>query len=112
MNQLASDGPTAITAAEPVVFVSVDCRVMVRSDINAWTYSSFSYKENWSQVTLAINCQIQFVLDGPTAIKPVVLASLDNSLTQCGSVCPVRGGNQKVWDRTKSFVFTAIKKVS
>ena len=74
---------------------------MVRSDINAWTYSSFSYKENWSQVTLAINCQIQFVLDGPTAIKPVVLASLDNSLTQCGSVCPVRGGNQKVWDRKK-----------
>ena len=41
------------------------------------------------------NCQIQFALDGPTAIKPVVncqlLASLDNSLTQCGSVCPVRG---------------------
>ena len=24
MNQLASDGPTAITATEPVVFVSVD----------------------------------------------------------------------------------------
>ena len=30
MNQLASDGHTAITAAEPVVFVSVDCRVMVK----------------------------------------------------------------------------------
>ena len=39
------------------------------------------------------NCQIQFALDGPTAIKPVcqLLASLDNSLTQCGSVSPVRG---------------------
>ena len=30
MNQLVSDGPTAITAIEPVVFVSVDYRIMVK----------------------------------------------------------------------------------
>ena len=69
-----------------------------RSEIHAWTYSSLSYKENWSQVTLAPSTTFlaknQLALDGPAAIKPVVIPALkphlDSTLTKDRSLCSVR----------------------
>ena len=93
-----------------------------RSEIHAWTYSSLSYKENWSQVTLvpstAFLAKNQLASDGPTAIKPVVIPALkphlDSTLTQDRSLCPVRVLNYYL-DRTKdlrknkNLLFVAIK---
>ena len=61
-----------------------------RGEIHAWTFSSLSYKENWSQVTFAPSTAFlaknQLDSDGPTAIKPVVIPALkphlDSSLIQ------------------------------
>ena len=64
-------------------------------DINAWTYSSFSYEENWSQVTLApLIARTSWLWMGLLQLSLwscQLLNCLDNSLTQFGSLCPVRG---------------------
>ena len=70
----------------------------MRSEVHTWTYSSLSYKENWSQVTLAPSTAFlaknQLASDGPAAIKSVVIPALkphlDSSLTQDRSLCHVR----------------------
>ena len=93
-----------------------------RSEIHAWTYSSLSYKENWSQVTLvpstAFLAKNQLASDGPTAIKPVVIPALkhhlDSSLTQDRSLCPVRAlkyylDRTKDLRKNKNLLFVAIK---
>ena len=56
-------------------------------------FSSVVYKENWSQVALAILAKNQLALDGPTSVKPVVMHALnhwDSSFTQDRSLCLVR----------------------
>ena len=93
-----------------------------RSEVHAWTYSSLSYKENWSQVTLAPSTAFlaknQLASDGPAAIKPVVIPALkpqlDKSLTQDRSLCPVRAlkfylDRTKDLRKNKNLLFVAIK---
>ena len=56
-------------------------------------FSSLAYKENWSQVVLAILTKIQLASDGPTSVKPVVMPALnhwDSSFTQDRSLCLVK----------------------
>ena len=54
-----------------------------RSEIHAWTFDSFIWKRDWSEVTFS-----------PLAIQPVVIPALkptlDPSLVQDRSLCPVR----------------------
>ena len=93
-----------------------------RSEVHAWTHSSLSYKENWSQVTLAPSTAFlaknQLASDGPAAIKPVVIPALkpqlDKSLTQDRSLCPVRAlkfylDRTKDLRKNKNLLFVAIK---
>ena len=93
-----------------------------RREIHAWTYSSLSYKENWSQVTLASSTAFlarnQVASEGPTAIKPVVILAikphLDSSFTQDRSLCPVRAlkyylDSTKHLKKNKNLLFVAIK---
>ena len=84
--------------------------------------SSLSYKENWSQVTLAPSTAFlaknQLASDWRTAIKPVVIPAfkphLDSSLTQDRSLCPLCPlkyylDRTKDLMRNKNFLFVAIK---
>ena len=93
-----------------------------RSEVHAWTHSSLSYKENWSQVTLAPSTAFlaknQLASDGPAAIKPVVIPALkpqlDKSSTQDRSLCPVRAlkfylDRTKDLRKNKNLLFVAIK---
>ena len=93
-----------------------------RSEVHAWTHSSLSYKENWSQVTLAPSTAFlaknQLASDGPAAIKPVVIPALkpqlDRGLTQDRSLCPVRAlkyylDRTKDLRKNKNLLFVAIK---
>ena len=93
-----------------------------RGEIHAWTFSSLSYKENWSQVTIAPSTAFlaknQLASDGPTVIKPVVIPALkphlDSSLTQDRSLCPVRAlkyylDRTKDLRKNKNLLFVAIK---
>ena len=56
-------------------------------------FPSLAYKENWSQVALAILAKNQLASDGPTSVKSVVMAlnHWDSSFTQDRSLCLVRG---------------------
>ena len=93
-----------------------------RSEDHAWTHSSLSYKENWSQVTLAPSTAFlaknQLASDGSAAIKPVVIPALkpqlDRNLTQDRSLCPVRAlkyylDRTKDMRKNKNLLFVAIK---
>ena len=93
-----------------------------RGEIHAWTFSSLSYKESWSQVTIAPSTAFlaknQLASDGPTVIKPVVIPALkphlDSSLTQDRSLCPVRAlkyylDRTKDLRKNKNLLFVAIK---
>ena len=93
-----------------------------RGEIHAWTFSSLSYKEYWSQVTIAPSTAFlaknQLASDGPNAIKPVVIPALkphlDSSLTQDRSLCPVRAlkyylDRTKDLRKNKNLLFVAIK---
>ena len=93
-----------------------------RSEVHAWIHSSLSYKENWSQVTLAPSTAFlaknQLASDGPAAIKPVVIPALkpqlDRSLAQDRSLCPVRAlkyylERTKDLRKNKNLLFVAIK---
>ena len=56
-------------------------------------FSSLAYKENWSQVALAILAKNQLASDGPTSVKLVVMPALnhwDSSFIQDRSLCLVR----------------------
>ena len=89
-----------------------------RSEVHAWTHSSLSYKENWSQVTLVPSLPFWQRISWPAAIKPVVIPALkpqlDRSLAQDRSFCPVRALKYYL-DRTKdlrkneNLLFVAIK---
>ena len=69
-----------------------------RSEIHAWLYRNIRHQENWSQVSLypspSFLSKNQLARDGPAAVAPVVIPalapSLDRSLKEDKSLCPVR----------------------
>ena len=93
-----------------------------RSEIHAWTFDSFSRKRDWSQVTFspstAFIAKNQLASEGPLAIQPVVIPALkptlDPSLIQDKSLCPVRAlryylDKTKDLRKGKKLLFVAIK---
>ena len=79
-----------------------------RSEIHAWLYRNIRHQENWSQVSLypspSFLSKNQLARDGPAAVAPVVIPalapSLDRSLREDKSLCPVRALRYYL-DRTK-----------
>ena len=79
-----------------------------RSEIHAWLYRNIRHQENWSQVSLypspSFLSKNQLARDGPSAVAPVVIPalapSLDRSLKEDKSLCPVRALRYYL-DRTK-----------
>ena len=79
-----------------------------RSEIHAWLHRSIRHQENWSQVSLypspGFLSKNQLARDGPAAVAPVVIPalapSLDRSLKEDKSLCPVRALRYYL-DRTK-----------
>ena len=93
-----------------------------RSEIHAWTFDSFSRKRDWSEVTFspstAFIAKNQLASEGPLAIQPVVIPALkptlDPSLIQDKSLCPVRAlryylDKTKDLRKGKKLLFIAIK---
>ena len=93
-----------------------------RSEIHAWTFDSFSRKRDWSEVTFspstAFIAKNQLASEGPLAIQPVVIPALkptlDPSLVQDKSLCPVRAlryylDKTKDLRKGKKLLFVAIK---
>ena len=79
-----------------------------RSEIHAWLYRNIRHQENSSQVSLypspSFLSKNQLARDGPAAVAPVVIPalapSLDKSLKDDKSLCPVRALRYYL-DRTK-----------
>ena len=79
-----------------------------RSEIHAWLYRNIRHQESWSQVSLypspSFLSKNQLARDGLVSIAPVVIPalapSLDNSLKEDKSLCPVRALRYYL-DRTK-----------
>ena len=79
-----------------------------RSEIHAWLYRNIRHQENWSRVSLypspSFLSKNQLAWDGPAAVAPVVIPaltpSLDRSLKEDKSLCPVRALRCYL-DRTK-----------
>ena len=79
-----------------------------RSEIHSWTFKSFSFKRDWSEVTFspspAFLAKNQLASMGPSAIKQVVIPALkptlDSSMIEDISLCPVRALKYYL-DRTK-----------
>ena len=69
-----------------------------RSEIHAWLYKNIRHQENWSQVSLypspSFLSKNQLARDGPACVALVVIPalapSLDKSLMEDKSHCPVR----------------------
>ena len=94
-----------------------------RSEIHAWLYRNIRHQENWSQVSLypspSFLSKNQLARDGPAAVAPVVIPalapSLDRSLKEDKSLCPVRALRYYL-DRTKDLrsgkdlVFVSVRK--
>ena len=87
------------------------------SEIHAWTFDSFSRKRDWSEVTFSPStAKNQLASEGPLAIQPVVIPALkptlDPSLMQDKSLCPVRSLRyylDKDLRKGKKLLFVAIK---
>ena len=79
-----------------------------RSEIHAWLYKNIRHQENWSQVSLypspSFLSKNQLARDGPSSVAHVVIPalapSLDRSLKEDRSLCPVRALRYYL-DRTK-----------
>ena len=79
-----------------------------RSEIHAWLHRNIRHQENWTQVSLYPSASFlsknQLARDGPSSVAPVVIPalapSLDKSLTEDKSLCPVRALRYYL-DRTK-----------
>ena len=79
-----------------------------RSEIHAWLYKNIRHQENWSQVSFypspSFLSKNQLARDGPASVAPVVIPALaptlDNSLSEDKSLCPVRALRYYL-DRTK-----------
>ena len=79
-----------------------------RSEIHAWLFRNIRHQENWSQNSLypspSFFSKNQLARDGPVSVAPVVIPaialSLDKSLSEDRSLCPVRALRYYL-DRTK-----------
>ena len=79
-----------------------------RSEIHAWLYKNIRHQENWRQVSLypspSFLSKNQLARDGPSSVAAVVIPalapSLDRSLKEDKSLCPVRALRYYL-DRTK-----------
>ena len=79
-----------------------------RSEIHAWLYKNIRHQENWSRVSLypspSFLSKNQLARDGLASVAPVVIPALaptlDNSLSEDKSLCPVRALRYYL-DRTK-----------
>ena len=82
-----------------------------RSEIHAWLYRNISHQENWSKVSLypfiSFLSKNQLAKDDPSCVAPVVIPALaptlDDSLKQDKSLCPVRALRYYL-DRTKDLL--------
>ena len=93
------------------------------SEIHAWLYRNIRHQEGWSQVRLypspSFLSKNQLARDGPSSVSPLVIPalapSLDKSLKEDKSLCPVRALHYYL-DRTKDLrkgkdlVFVSFKK--
>ena len=94
-----------------------------RSEMHAWLYKNIRHQEKWSQVSLypspAFLSKNQLAGDGPASVAPVIIPALapsvDSSLPQDRSLCPVRALRYYL-DKTqnlregKELVFVSFKK--
>ena len=94
-----------------------------RREIHAWLYKNIRHQENWSQVSLYPSpiflSKNQLARDGPASVALVVIPalapSLDRSLKDDKSLCPVRALRYYL-DRTKDLckgkelVFVSLRK--
>ena len=79
-----------------------------QSEIHAWLYKNIRHQKNWSRVSLypspSFLSKDQLARDGLASVAPVVIPalapSLDKSLTEDKSLCPVRALRYYL-DRTK-----------
>ena len=79
-----------------------------RSEIHAWLFRNIRHQENWTQVSLypspSFISKNQLGKEGPASVAPVVIpalsTSLDRSLKEDRSLCPVRALRYYL-DRTK-----------
>ena len=79
-----------------------------RSEIHAWLFRNIRHQENWTQVSMypspSFISKNQLAKEGPASIAPVVIpalsTSLDRSLKEDRSLCPVRALRYYL-DRTK-----------
>ena len=94
-----------------------------RSEIHAWLYKNIRHQENWSQVSLYPSPNFisknQLAREGPASVAPVVIPavapSLDKSLTEDKSLCPVRAlryylDRTKDLQKGKDLVFVSFRK--
>ena len=78
------------------------------SEIHAWLYKNIRHQENWTRVSLypspSFISKNQLAKEGSTSVAPVVIPalapSLDRSLKEDKSLCPVRALRYYL-DRTK-----------
>ena len=78
------------------------------SEIHAWLYRNIRHQENWNQVSLYPSLSFlsknRLARDGPASVAPAVIPalapSLDKSLKEDKSLCPVRALRYYL-DRTK-----------
>ena len=93
------------------------------SEIHAWLFKNIQHQENWSKVSLypypIFLSKNQLALEGPSCVAPVVIPafapSLDNSLQENKSLCPVRAlryylGRTKDLCKGKDLVFLSFSK--
>ena len=79
-----------------------------RSEMHAWLYKNIRHQENWSQVSLypspSFLSKNQLARDGPASVAlviiPALAPTLDKSLSEDRSLCPVRALRYYL-DRTK-----------
>ena len=79
------------------VFLMTSSGIM-RGEVHAWTFKSLKHKTGWKEVTVAPStvflAENQLASDGPNVLQPVVIPALkptlDSSLSQDMTLCPVR----------------------
>ena len=95
------------------------------SEIHAWLYKNIRHQENWSQVSLYPSSSFlsknQLAREGPACVAPVVIPalapSLDKSLAEDKSLCPVRVlcyylDRTKDLRKDKDLIFVSFRRVS
>ena len=70
-----------------------------RGEVHAWVFRSLKHKTGWKEVTVTpasvFLAKNQLASDGPEVVQPVVIPalkpSLDDSMSEDMTLCPVRG---------------------